>query len=202
MDLSFLNNYWTQDNVASNKHFNALNVHLHKEVNCNSIAEDKIKTMYRGSKQWDIHFPLKKVAIEYKTIATQQKSELFLKTNQTVKPYGNLRRNIGNRIEEAIGAAVDVKHYDNEYKLGYLMVFTLQKESNLLIPKKIIDKVINQFDKMIKNNLYNFFCPLITFGIDDHMELSESYTMQRFIEEIKSVETVETNSLEKFFIDT
>jgi hypothetical protein len=79
------------------------------------------------------------------------------------------------------------------------MVFTLQKESNLLIPKKIIDKVIDQFDKMIKNNLYNFFCPLITFGIDDHMELSESYTMQRFIEEIKSVETVETNSLEKFF---
>jgi hypothetical protein len=52
---------------------------------------------------------------------------------------------------------------------------------------------------MIKNNLYNFFCPLITFGIDDHMELSEYYTMQRFIEEIKSVETVETNSLEKFF---
>jgi hypothetical protein len=79
------------------------------------------------------------------------------------------------------------------------MVFTLKKESNLLIPKKIIDKVIDQFDKMIKNNLYNFFCPLITFGPDDHMELSESYTMQRFIEEIKSVETVETNSLEKFF---
>ena len=199
MDLSFLNDYWTQVRVTSNKHFNSLNSHLHREVNCNSIAEDKIKTLYRGSKKWDIHFPLKKVAIEYKTIATQQKSELFLKTNQTVKPYGNLRRNIGNRIEEAIGAAVDVKHYDNEYKLGYLMVFTLQKQSNLLIPKKIIDKVINQFDLMIKNDIYNFFCPLITFGIDDHMELSKSYTLQRFINEIKSVQTVNNNSLEKFF---
>jgi hypothetical protein len=199
MDLSFLNDYWTQVHVTSNKHFNSLNSHLHREVNCNSIAEDKIKTLYKGSKKWDIHFPLKKVAIEYKTIATQQQTQFVLKTHKTLEPYKNLNRNIGNRIEEAIGAAIDVKHYDNEYKLGYLMVFTLKKESNLLIPKKTIDRVINQFDKMIKNNLYNFFCPLITFGIDDHKELSESYTMQRFIEEIKSVETVETNSLEKFF---
>jgi hypothetical protein len=199
MDLSFLNDYWTQVRVTSNKHFNSLNSHLHGEVNCNSIAEDKIKTLYRGSKKWDIHFPLKKVAIEYKTIATQQQSQFILKAHKNSSPYGNLKRNIGNRIEEAIGSAIDVKHYDNEYKLGYLMVFTLKRESNLLIPKKTIDRVINQFDKMIKNNLYNFFCPLITFGIDDHKELSESYTMQRFIEEIKSVETVETNSLEKFF---
>jgi len=199
MDLSFLNDYWTQARVFSNKHFNSLNSHLHKEVNCNSIAEDKIKTLYKGSKKWDMHFPLKKVAIEYKTIATQQQTQFVLKVHKTSNRYGNLKRNIGNRIEEAIGSAIDLKHYDNEYKLGYLMVFTMKKENNLLMPKKIIDKVINQFDLMIKNNIYNFFCPLITFGIDDHMELSKSYTIDRFISEIKSVQTVDNNSLEKFF---
>jgi len=199
MDLSFLNDYWTQVRVTSNKHFNSLNSYLHREVNCNSIAEDKIKTLYRGSKKWDIHFPLKKVAIEYKTIATQQQSQFILKAHKNSSPYGNLKRNIGNRIEEAIGSAIDVKHYDSEYKLGYLMVFTLKRENNLLMPKKIIDKVIDQFDQMVKNDIYNFFCPLITFGIDDHMELSKSYTVDRFIKEIKSVQTVENNSLEKFF---
>jgi hypothetical protein len=201
MDLDFLNNYWMQDRVSRNKHFIPLNSVLCKKINCRGIIDDKIPTRYKGFKTWDIHFPNKKIAIEYKTIATEQQEQFVLKNHKRNTPYKNLTRNIGNRIEEAIGCATDIKRYDNQYKLGYVMVFTLRREKNLLMPKEILDKIIDTFDTMVEDGLYDFFCPLITFGMDDHAELSETYSFNNFIEQIKNTPSNNKYGLEHFFIE-
>ena len=199
MNLDFLDNYWKQERVFCNKHFDALDSELMTRINSPGIPQDKIKTMYKGQKKWDIHFPAKKVAIEYKTIATEQQTQFVLK-QQPKSPYKNLKRNIGNRIEEAMGSAIDVKHFDPDYKLGYIMVFTLQRSHNLLLPKKLTDDVTSKFDKMIKNGLYDFFCPMITFGMGDHLQLSTKYTFDKFINDINLIPSNNKKSLDDFFI--
>jgi hypothetical protein len=195
MNCNFLDNYWKQKTIRADKHFDALDVELISKINCPGIPRDKIKTFYKGTKAWDIHFPSKKVAIEYKTIATEQKGKTV--QNQL---HINLKKHMGSRVEEAIGCAIDLKHFDEEYKLGYILVFTLPRDKNLIMPKTLIDKTILKFEKMVSKNLYNFFCPLITFGIGDHMELSEEYSFERFINDINSVPPINKNTLDGFFI--
>ena len=72
MCLNFLDDYWIYNRVSANKHFTRLNKELIKSVGSPGIPEHKIKTMYKGMKRWDLHFIDKKVAIEYKTIATER----------------------------------------------------------------------------------------------------------------------------------
>ena len=183
MNVNFLNNYWQQKSVRADKHFDALDKNLLSNINCPGSPREKLKTMYRGTKCWDMHFLQKKVAIEYKTIATEQ----IINTSMQRGLHLNLNKSIGNRIEEAIGSAIDLKHFDPEYKLGYILVFTLPRNKNITIPKKKIDKIITKFDTIVKNKIYDFFCPLMTLGIDDHIELSGEYSYYKFVNEINSV---------------
>lgn len=201
MNLNFLNDYWTQDSVTRNKHFLSLNDNLKNELECHCIPEDKIKTLYKGYKRWDLHIPDKKIAIEYKTIASEQNQQRS-HTAKFKKPaqHKNLKRNIGNRIEEAIGCAIDLKHKDPDYKTGYIMVVTLPENKNLNTPKFYIDSFIKKFDKMVTMGLYDFFCPIITFGIDNHAELSKKYTIQKFVNEIKNSAFANKCNLEEFFV--
>jgi hypothetical protein len=99
-----------------------------------------------------------------------------------------------------MGSAIDVKHFDPDYRLGYIMVFTLQRSHNLLLPKKLTDDVTLKFDKMIKNGLYDFFCPMITFGMGDHLQLSTKYTFDKFINDINLIPSNNKKSLDDFFI--
>lgn len=196
--LNFLDDYWMQNTISANKHFYSLNTLLINSVYSTGIPEDTLTTMYKGKKKWDMHFPSKKIAIEYKTIASETKIN-----NGNLKKscnYLNLRKNVGHRIEEAIGAAIDLKHKKPDYKLGYLLVFTHAKEKNTIPPFNIIETVIDKFDKMINNGVYDFFCPLITFGIENHAELSEKHSFQNFIQYIKNTKEKEISPLQQFFV--
>ena len=200
MCLDFLDQYWIHNRVSANKHFAGLNKELISSVGCPAIPEDKIKTMYKGSKRWDLHFVDKKIAIEYKTIATERQQQFVLKVHDTKALHSNIARNIGNRIEEALGNSKDLKDLHPDYKLGYILVLTLKREDGIIVPKKIIKKTIDTFDKMVKNKVYDFFCPLITFGPNDHEELSKDYTFSKFISQIKNSPRIELSPFAEFFV--
>ncbi len=141
-----------------------------------------MKTKYKGTKKWDMHFPEKRIAIEYKTVSDVGGSQHYM---------GSC---INHRIEEAIGAAIDLKYQHKDYKLGYIWIFAFRNKNN--IPNQV-QKAICSFEKMLDDNLYDFFFPAITFGIDRHQELSKTYTFSRFITDIKNQPTIEISPLEK-----
>jgi hypothetical protein len=197
MDLNFLNDYWTQETLFSDKHFDSFSNFLKINVCSSGIPCDNLKTAYKGFKNWDMHFPRKKIAIEYKSSAITPND---IGKNNKSGVRGSFTSNVNSRTEEAIGCAVDLKHYDPEYKTGYFVVYSLRREKNIQLPLKIIKKVIARFDRMIENKIYDMYCPIVTFGINDHFELSKKYTFERFINELKEAPEQKTNSLEKFFV--
>ena len=186
--LSFLNDYWNlcddtektlYGTISANQHFLKLNSVLIDQIRSAGKTEDSIPTKYRGKKRWDLHFTEKKVLVEYKSV-----SDTFGKDKTT----NNIHKSLSHRIEAAIGCAIDVKHFDSEYKLGYIMVFFMRDRQNARRYKKFIDDNLKSFYKMMDSGLYDFFCPLISFGKDDHEELSTVYTMDRFLNGIRDTE--------------
>lgn len=202
MKLDFLNDLWDDQKVASRTHCNKLNSLLTTEIDCISVSEDILKTKYLGNKRWDLHFPKKKVAIEYKSISVSPISGCRAKiVGQSGKiNKRNFLSNMRSRTEQAMGCACDLKAEDPEYKVGYLLIFVLDRNTTPIIPKLQIDNSLSKFDRMVKNNLYDFFCPMITFGVDQHYELLKNYKFNKFIKDIKNVESKYIQSLEEFFV--
>ena len=174
-NLCFLDEYWrtvgnehSQSNKARNKHFESLNHFISNKIG-NGISECKMPCQYRETgKKWDINFPDRNVAIEYKSVTSSSSKK---------QKY--------NRIEEALGSAVDIKETQPEYKLGYIMVFAFTEETDTMTNSKNI--ILNAFDKLVKNGHYDFFCPLQTNGIGKHKELMKEYSFDKFIKEIMSI---------------
>jgi len=130
-----------------------------------------------------MHFPDKKVAIEYKTLSS------FSKNGTS---GGSLGKGLGNRLEEAIGSAFDLKQKDSNYRLGYLIVFVFRDEKSNY--DSVVKRAIDVFDKLIEDGLYDFFCPLFTRGLNTHGELSETYSFNRFIGDIRAVRIPESHT--------
>ena len=168
-NLCFLDEYWevigtehSRVNKARNKHFELLNSFLKNKIG-NGISECALPCEYRPSgKRWDVNFPDKNIAIEYKSV-----------TSKSIEKQKYMR------IEEALGCAVDVKEANPNYKLGYIMVFAFTEENDRIIRSKNI--ILDAFDKMVKNGHYDFFCPLQTNGIGQHSEMMEEYSFDKFI---------------------
>ena len=189
MELSFLDSYWEfcqkfpDRSVASvafgNHHFKKLNEYLLQEIASPGIAEDCIKTRYRVKKRWDMHFADKKVLVEYKSMSDNETG---------ASRANNIGKTSYNRIEEAIGNAVDTKKANPDYKLGFIYVFFMRDKSNLLKHKKKIDELLTAFERMVEDGVYDFFCPIISFGKGEHMEMSKYYTLNRFLSSIKKIE--------------
>jgi len=186
-NLDFLNLYWeTCDSVSSirkSRHFLKLDELLTEQISGIGIREDPISTRYKGTKRWDMHFPDKKVAIEYKTLSS------FSKNGTS---GGSLGKGLGNRLEEAIGSAFDLKQKDSNYRLGYLIVFVFRDEKSNY--DSVVKRAIDVFDKLIEDGLYDFFCPLFTRGLNTHGELSETYSFDRFIGDIRAVRIPESHT--------
>jgi len=169
--LNFIDEYWkivgsgqgTQQ-IRQNKHFEPLTDFLIKKVP-GGIPEDKVHVKYRPWKKWDINYPLIKSAIEYKSI-----------TSKSIEKCKYLR------VEEALGSAMDVKLYDKDYRLGFLLVFAFSEINDRV--EKARDYMIKTFEAMVDDNVYDFFCPIQTVGIGNHIELSDKYTFERFIDSI------------------
>jgi hypothetical protein len=172
MSLSFLDEYWnivdcekrTQEQaIKRNKHFDPLTNFLLK-INNSGVPEDKIPVRYRPWKKWDLHFPLQNIAIEYKSITSKsiQKAKYF-------------------RIEEALGSAIDLKKQNDNYRLGFLLVFAFPFENVNIIKSR--DYMISAFDNMVNDGIYDFFCPLQTTSMGNHWELSNKNTFANFIKE-------------------
>ena len=184
-DLSFLDSYWefcekfpsrSASSVASgNHHFNTLNEYLLQEIASHGISEYSIKMRYRIKKRWDLCFIDKKVLIEYKSMSDRDNRWL------------NIGKNAYNMIEKAIGNAVDTKNANPDFKLGYIYVFFLRDRSNLLKHKKKMNELLTAFERMVDDGIYDFFCPIISFGKNDHMEMSNHYTLNRFLFAIKDI---------------
>ena len=172
--LNFLDYYWEIvgpdfdfSNISKNQHFNPLNTFLLNEIKCAGIIEDKIPTKYCRTKKWDMHFPEKKVAIEYKSLPCRH------------------AKNLNNRLEEAIGCGIDLKANDPEYKLGYIMIFPIPAVTEFNYTK-LIEMFVESFEKMVDDKIYDFFCPIKTFGKGLHEEVSEKYNLDTFIKGIQS----------------
>jgi len=197
MDLNFLNDYWIQESLFSDKHFDSFSNFLKTNVCSSGIPCDNLRTAYKGFKNWDMHFPRKKIAIEYKSSAITPYEIGINHKNAIRKSFSS---NLNSRIEEAMGCAMDLKHHDPEYKTGYFVVYSLKREANIQLPLDIINKAIAIFDRMVENKVYDMYCPVVTFGINDHFELSEKYTFERFMKELKEAPEHKLNSLEQFYV--
>jgi len=186
-NLDFLNLYWeTCDSfsgISKSRHFLKLDELLTEQISGIGIREDRIPTKYRGIKRWDMHFPEKKVAIEYKTLSS------FSKNGTS---GGSLGNSLGHRLEEAIGSAFDLKQKDSNYRLGYLMVFVIREHKSN--DNSVIKRAIDVFDRLIEDGVYDFFCPLFTRGLNTHGELSETYSFDRFIGDIRAVRIPESHT--------
>jgi hypothetical protein len=184
-ELHFLNSYWHKCNnhqgIAANKHFLVLDKTLMDAIKSPGIREDVIETKYKGTKKWDMHFPEKKIAIEYKTVSDVGGSNHYM---------GSC---INHRIEEAIGAAIDLKYKHTDYKLGYIWIFVFRNRDAIVVNQ--VNKAIRSFEKMLEDNLYDFFFPAITFGPDDHQELSGVHTFSKFVSDIKNQPIIQTTPL-------
>lgn len=177
MSLDFLDEYWrivgseqgTQA-IRQNKHFEPLTEIL-LDKNSTGIPEDKIPVKYRPWKRWDIHFPSSNVAIEYKSI-----------TSKSIEKCKYLR------VEEALGSAIDLKRRNENYRLGFLLVFALPIENDRVLSAR--DYMINAFDDMVSDGIYDFFCPLQTTALGVHRELSEENSFKNFINAIDERESL------------
>lgn len=169
--LNFVDEYWkivgseqgTQQ-IRQNKHFEPLTNFLIDTIG-EGIPEDKVPVKYRRWKKWDINFPKYNTAIEYKSI-----------TSKSIEKCKYLR------IEEALGSAVDVKKQNPNYKLGFLLVFALPEMNDRIL--KARDYMVNTFESMVADGIYDLFCPIQTTSIGNHEELSKIYTFNKFVESI------------------
>lgn len=189
-----LNHYWLtigddQDSVKirGNKHLNKVNDYLIERVSVKGVPEDTLNGAYTDKKKWDINFPEIKFAIEYKTLTAK-----------------NIASNRNNRIEEALGCSVNIKRKDSDYGLGYIAIFAFKNPNASALKHR--DLFIQEFDKMVSDKFYDAFLPIQTFGIDNHFELSEKYSIKSFIRSINENVSqydgllyTEKRSLEKFF---
>jgi len=174
--LSFMDDYWkvvgseqTTSDIRQNKHFASL-TSLLMTYGGNGIAEAKIPARYRPWKKWDLCFPQTGVAIEYKSV-----------TSKSIEKCKYLR------IEEAVGSAYDVRAANSDLRMGFLLLFAFNR-----IDKKIIksrDYMIDTFSEMVKDGLYDFFCPLQSTGIGQHEELSTEHTFENFLTNISQGHT-------------
>ena len=192
-NLNFLNKYWEMNDklggdetkrgvlVRANKHFDDLNIFLRDQIESVCQYESKIETKYLGKKTWDLHFIDKKVLIEYKSC-----SDCISSTSQ--KRSSNIGKCLAHRVESAIGSAVDVKHLNQNYKLGFIFVFYIKDKNSLLSNKNSISQFSRSFDHIMESGLYDYFCPLMSFGKDNHVEMSEKYCFSRFLSDIKGVQ--------------
>lgn len=168
--------------IRKNKHFDELNVYLQNHVDSIAILEDKVPCKYRDWKKWDMHFPDKKVAIEYKTI-----------TAKSIQKCKYLR------VEEALGSSLDVKANDADYKLGFfvLFAFNLNNERIPISVYKWRDWIVSTFGDMVQDGHYDFLCIIQTNGIGSHEVIGE-YGLDQFVEGINNVEGGHQSSLERF----
>ena len=168
MNLDFVDEYWhvvgseqgTQK-IRQNKHFKPLTNFL-LDKNSTGVPEDKIPVKYRPWKKWDIHFPSSKTAVEYKSI-----------TSKSIEKCKYLR------VEEALGSAIDLKKKNSDYILGFLLVFAFPFENANVI--KARDYMLDAFDKMVNDGIYDFFCPIQTTSLGNHKELMESHSFKNFL---------------------
>ena len=172
MNLNFIDEYWRivgtdqgTKQIRQNKHFEPL-THLLMEKVTGGVPEDKVPVRYRPWKRWDINFPKISSAIEYKSI-----------TSRSIEKCKYLR------VEEALGSAMDVKYNNKDYKLGFFLVFAFNDINDRVI--KARDYMIDAFDQMVKDDVYDFFCPIQTEGIGNHKELSKIHTFNKFLESIE-----------------
>lgn len=168
MNLDFLNEYWNivgseqgTQAIRQNKHFEPL-TNLLLKGNNSGIAEDKIPVKYRPWKKWDLHFPSLRIAIEYKSI-----------TSKSIEKCKYLR------VEEALGSAIDLKKQNDNYRLGFLLVFAFPFENKKIIRAR--DYMISAFNDMVSDGIYDFFCPLQTSSVDNHYELSTKNNFKKFM---------------------
>jgi|TARA_R100000027_G_scaffold31489_1_gene23086 hypothetical protein len=170
MNLDFLDEYWNivgseqgTQAIRQNKHFEPLTNVLLKN-NSLGIPEDKIPVKYRPWKKWDMHFPQSLIALEYKSI-----------TSKSIEKCKYLR------VEEALGSAVDLKKQNSNYRLGFLLVFAFPFENDRILSAK--KYMINAFDDMVSDGIYDFFCPLQTNSVGNHYELSKKNSFKKFMME-------------------
>jgi hypothetical protein len=173
--LDFVDEYWKivsegQDTQAirQNKHFVPLTNFLKQSIG-GGISEYRMPVRFRKYKKWDLVFPHLKVAIEYKSI-----------TSKSIQKCKYLR------IEEALGSAIDVKYREKDYKLGFILLFAFPTYDNNILKSR--NYMIKTFDLMVKDGLYDFFCPIQTSGMTNHIELSENYSLPKFINDVKKAE--------------
>lgn len=169
--LDFIDEYWHivgseqgTRHIRQNKHFEPLTNFL-LEIIGEGIPEDKVPVKYRPWKKWDINFPKFNTAIEYKSI-----------TSKSIEKCKYLR------IEEALGSAIDVKKKNPNYRLGFLLVFAFSDTNDRVI--KARDYMVQTFEDMVKDEVYDFFCPIQTSSLGNHKELSKVHTFQNFINKI------------------
>lgn len=188
-DLSFLDEYWdlfdrndrsVKENVSANQHFLRLNTFLLSEIDSPGVCEHSVVTKYKGKKKWDICFPEKKILIEYKSITD----------SVGAKSGNNLKKTLPHRVCEALGAAVDIKSMNQNHKLGHVFVFFVRDRSNMVRCKRIINQTMRGFERMVEDGIYEYFCPLVSYGKNDHEEFSSVYSFDRFVDQIKTADTI------------
>jgi hypothetical protein len=169
--MDFINEYWNcvggdqhTNKIRQNRHFSLLNSYIVDKTGLPAEIEGNVNCKYRKSKKWDLHFREQKVAIEYKTI-----------TSKSLQKCKYLR------VEEAIGCAVDVKSYDPEYRLGYLVIFAFDKIDPLI--ERWRDWMIDCFDNLLLDGIYDMFCPIQTTGPNNYEFMFED--IDGFIKKIK-----------------
>jgi hypothetical protein len=190
INLDFLNLYWktcgeSLQHVGANKHFTELDHMLIKEIGSCGIREDTLNTKYKFKKRWDMHFPEKKVAIEYKTISDTTKCG-------------------SHRVEEALGAAVDLKEMYPDYKLGYILVVVVRDNPRLKhkpYSENLLNRSILSFEKMVEGGWYDYFCPIMTHGIGKHRQMRESYTLEKMISDIRDIPSTIQSPLTLCMVD-
>jgi len=171
--LDFIDEYWrivgtnqgTQQ-IRQNKHFEPLTRLLMETID-GGIPEDKVPVKYRPWKKWDINYPDLKVAVEYKSI-----------TSKSIEKCKYLR------VEEALGSAVDVKKQDDTYRLGFLIVFAFTEINDRI--EKARDYMVETFERMVDDKVYDFFCPIQTISVGNHKELSKVHTFDNFLDAINT----------------
>ena len=169
------------EKIRMNKHFDKLDEYLRLQIDSECVLEDNIPGKYRYSKRWDVHFPDKRVALEYKTMTAK-----------------SVCVNRNNRIEEALGSSVDLKNRHPDYKLGYFMLYAFS-------PLKAIhetsyvwrNRMVEGLTQLHKDGYYDFLCIIQTNGIGSHEVIGE-YGLEQFVEGINNVEGGHQSSLERF----
>lgn len=173
--------------VRKNIHFDNLNAYLRNNINSVCILEDNVPCEYREQKKWDIHFPDKKIAVEYKTVTAKS----ILKCKYL-------------RIEEALGSSIDVKTKDPEYKLGFVILFAFNLNDYLSNSVgnlyKWRDWMVSTFNRLVEDGYYDFLCIIQTNGVGDHEALGD-FGLNSFIQQINQAKGGYYSSLDHFLTE-